>query len=390
MRWFCGVKIDPSSGEPKNGSPVKVRDACKTRRNGAPREVALTASDLGVDLAGLPTVAQVDQNAAGVAANAATAAAVAAAVWTVAANLAVLEGESITCASQVGADVFFDGCNVHVRSGLGASDEPSNGLGNLIVGYDEGSADNKTGSHNLIVGMGHSYTSRGSLVAGEDNTTSGDFSSVLGGQGNAATGRRSSVLGGQGNTAGGDESSVSGGAENEAPGYQASVSGGTNNTASGDYSSVSGGLQNTAEGSSASVSGGSQNKARGRHSSVSGGGGELGDDELGFKGNLAIGENSWIGGGNSHVAFGPRSSIAGGFFNQTGDAPDCVFDPAAETDPDESCGIYSSILGGHESKATGFNSSVSGGWKSHASGPYSSVLGGQLEHMAGAYGTIPD
>jgi len=51
------VKKDPSSDGPKIGSVIRVRDACKTKKNGAAKEIELSASDLGVDLTGLPTVA---------------------------------------------------------------------------------------------------------------------------------------------------------------------------------------------------------------------------------------------------------------------------------------------------------------------------------------------
>jgi hypothetical protein len=33
--------------------------------------------------------------------------------------------------------VYFDGCNVNIRSGSGATDGTLNGLGNLVVGYNE-------------------------------------------------------------------------------------------------------------------------------------------------------------------------------------------------------------------------------------------------------------
>src|SRR5204863_296283 len=55
--------------------------------------------------------------------------------------------------------VIFSGANVYVQSGSGATDGAVNGLGNLIVGYDEtadylgyGESD-RSGSHNLVVGM---------------------------------------------------------------------------------------------------------------------------------------------------------------------------------------------------------------------------------------------
>jgi len=46
-------------------------------------------------------------------------------------------------------------------SGSGATEGMINGLGNLIVGYNEdvGSNATRTGSHNLVVGIEHSYSS---------------------------------------------------------------------------------------------------------------------------------------------------------------------------------------------------------------------------------------
>jgi hypothetical protein len=63
---------------------------------------------------------------------------------------------------------------VHIRSGSGSSVDDTQ-LGNLIVGYDEdeGSApvfNNRTGSHNLVIGPGHQFTASGGLLAGRDNT----------------------------------------------------------------------------------------------------------------------------------------------------------------------------------------------------------------------------
>jgi hypothetical protein len=142
-----------------------------------------------------------------------------------------------------GQDFVFTGVNVHVRSGSGYTGGMINGLGNLIVGYDEArsSGSDKSGSHNLVVGPNHNYTSYGGLVAGYQNTITGLNASVSGGYGNTASGWYSSVSGGAGNTTSGYTSSASGGGGNTASGDYSSVSGGTTNTASGDYSSVSGG-----------------------------------------------------------------------------------------------------------------------------------------------------
>ncbi len=134
-----------------------------------------------------------------------------------------------------GPHVILKGVNLHLRnnSGITAS---QNGLGNLIIGYDEKPTTTlRFGSHNLIIGPYHNFTSYGGLVAGYRNTVSGPCASV------------------------------SAGCDNTASNYYGSVSGGTRNTASGEYSSVSGGLFNTASGLVASVSGGSSRSAGGQY-----------------------------------------------------------------------------------------------------------------------------
>lgn len=162
------------------------------------------------------------------------------------------------CQSVSGTDLILEGCNLHIRNGGGVSYAQANGLGNLIIGYDEDDGtDTKTGSHTLVIGRHHTYTSSVGFVAGENNTISGGGGSVSGGAGN---------------TASGTVSSVSGGGSNTASALYASVSGGLGNTAVGDYSSVSGGMDNTAEGSGSAVSGGMTNTASGWTSTVVSGG----------------------------------------------------------------------------------------------------------------------
>jgi hypothetical protein len=127
-----------------------------------------------------------------------------------------------------GQDIVFTGVNVHLRDGTGDTGGTVNGLGNLIVGYNEdaGSDAVRTGSHNLVLGVEHSYSSYGGFVTGYANTISGAYSSVSGGRNNTASADYSSGVGGRNNTV---------------SGQYASVSGGNNNTASGLYSSVLGG-----------------------------------------------------------------------------------------------------------------------------------------------------
>jgi hypothetical protein len=166
-----------------------------------------------------------------------------------------------------GPHIYFTGANIHIVSGHTTTADTVTGLGNLIIGYDElfpGQVPNRGGSHNLVIGRFHSFTSSafGGLVAGERNTISAVEASVSGGQRNTASGIFASVSGGIGNTASADFASVSGGSSNTASGrVAASVSGGQGNTASGNFASVSGGIGNTASGPFSSVIGGQGNTA---------------------------------------------------------------------------------------------------------------------------------
>ena len=136
--------------------------------------------------------------------------------------------------------VLISGANLQVVSGEGLTDAPVNGTGNIIIGYDENTIDDKSGSHNLVVGYGHTYSSFGGIVVGYNNSITGGYSSVSGGSYNTASGLSSSVSGGQSNFASGDASSVSGGYNNMASGILSSVLGGFGNTTSEAYSSASG------------------------------------------------------------------------------------------------------------------------------------------------------
>jgi outer membrane murein-binding lipoprotein Lpp len=161
----------------------------------------------------------------------------------------------------VGPHVIFSGANVHIQNGFGAT-AFKNGVGNLIVGYNELDTPRiRDGSHNLVVGEWHSYSSYGGLVVGRNNSISGEFASVSGGTLNIASRAFASVGGGASNTASGIYASISGGDSNSATGTLSSVSGGIFNTASGGSATVSGGRSNTASGNGSTVSGGANNVA---------------------------------------------------------------------------------------------------------------------------------
>jgi hypothetical protein len=140
--------------------------------------------------------------------------------------------------SRKGNEVFLTGANLHIRNGLGRTEcadaegnpipDCPNGLGNVIVGYNEPRAsvfgeNLRTGSHNVVVGPGHNFSRFGGVVAGELNEISGEFASVVGGDFNTANNRQSAVVGGSGNAASGLHSVVCGGENNTASGTFAVV-----------------------------------------------------------------------------------------------------------------------------------------------------------------------
>ncbi len=180
---------------------------------------------------------------------------------------ALLEGVSRTDSA-----IVISGANLQVVDGSGNTAGATNGLGNIIIGYNEGTAETqRTGSHNLIVGIGHAWTSFSGIVAGENNLISARAACVLGGKDNQATQLYSSVCGGSDNTASGQYASVGGGFSNTASGTNAAISGGCENSATNTYSAVSGGQAGVASGFWSSVTGGFTNKATAEHSAVSGG-----------------------------------------------------------------------------------------------------------------------
>ena len=212
-------------------------------------------------------------------------------------------------------ELLITQANVRIVNGLGSTDcfaaegtlpNCPNGLGNLIVGYNEsrvpqGGEDIRTGSHNVVVGPRHNFSRVGGLVVGASHTIDGDFAVVSGGRNNTASGLWATVSGGIENTATGDFSSVSGGYRNTASGDSAAVCGGANNRASSEFTAVSGGASNTASGLATSVSGGVFNRASSEFAVVSGG-----------RNNTASGLWATVSGGYRNTASGTWSTVSGG------------------------------------------------------------------------------
>ena len=333
-----------------------------------------------------------------------------------------------------GTDMYITGANLYIRSGSGSTNGTVNGLGNLIIGYNEprSTSPDQTGSHNLIIGKYHNYSSYGGIVVGSystisapyasvsggyDNTASGLYASVCGGAHNIASGSYASVSGGAVNIASGSYASVTGGGSNEAGGYRASVIGGNSNKATGSFGSVCGGSYNTASGYSGVVSSGSHNQASGSYSFVAGGGGPNGYDGniafanysaiLGGLNNLAgegtrswnsnanryvvspgsdhtIGEQASVGGGTANIASGGEASVSGGYENMASGTRASVSGGRNNTASEN----YASVSGGLNNIANGEAAAVSGGGYNSASGYGASISGGYINTASGTYASV--
>jgi hypothetical protein len=92
--------------------------------------------------------------------------------------------------------------NVQVVNGL-ESTETINGLGNLIVGYNEFRTleNNRTGSHSIVLGKENNYNKYASTVGGISNSVNGEYSSIITGISNVVNANGSCVIGGSENIA---------------------------------------------------------------------------------------------------------------------------------------------------------------------------------------------
>ena len=274
-------------------------------------------------------------------------------------------------------EVVITGANLRIVNGLGST-ETTNGLGNLIVGYNELRQENpdcprmflictdtRTGSHNVVVGKQHNFSRFGGVVVGLHNETNGDFSVVSGGVENTASGTWSAISGGTNNTTPGFASAVSSGLRNTASGDRSVVSGGVENTASGPNSAVSAGHNNTANGVMSAVSGGGNNTASGIGSAVSGG---VGNTASGARIGLFVGHTT-VSGGENNTASGEFSTVSGGRDNAAS-------------------GMWAVISGGEHNTANGVGSSVGGGRDNAASGTWAAISGGNANTASGLLSSV--
>ncbi len=280
--------------------------------------------------------------------------------------------------------VRVSGVNWQIVSGSGATngndDFPDsvsmttvNGVGNLIVGCNEMGhplGDNRTGSHNIVLGRNNNYSSFGGLVGSSLNDIRAPFAMVSGGKGNMAKSLYSSVTGGRSNTAKGAYAAVTGGSFNMATGSNATISGGQGNTAKAARSSIMGGRNNVTKATWSSISGGSFNTANGLHSVIGGG-----------QGNRTFGARSTVSGGFNNIASGAQASVSGGRGNTASGDQTSVSGGAYNSASSDD----SSVAGGYGNSANEDGSFAAGGAFNTASGYRSTVMGG-LSNGASANG----
>jgi len=186
---------------------------------------------------------------------------------TVASQAAYIEAlESYLSVDTATHDVVFSGANVHIQSGSGATNGTVNGLGNLVLGYNESEGgEDRSGSHNLVLGYWNGYSDYSGIVGGFRNDSIAPMASVIGGSQNIASGNTAVVISGFQNTAYGLRAAIVAGWDNTAPGDHAAVVSGYQNNAGGNRSAVLAGEANSAEGEYSAVTGGNGNTAAADH-----------------------------------------------------------------------------------------------------------------------------
>lgn len=175
-----------------------------------------------------------------------------------------------------------------------------------IEGYDiniSGSLE-VTGSTNIQGDI----TGTSKLTIGDNNSNTGNFSSIPGGSSNTISGDISVIGGGNGNESTSILSVIGGGSFNTTSGTNSTIGGGLYNEASGEVSTIGGGERNITTTFASTIGGGERNTTTGDFSTI--GGGDC---------NTTSGELSTIGGGKGNIASGGCSSILGGASNNTND-----------------------------------------------------------------------
>lgn len=143
----------------------------------------------------------------------------------------------------------LSGLNLQIVNGEGSTNT-TNCKGNLIIGYNEersGTPVSRTGSHNLVLGIKHNYSSFSGFINGTANTItqSGEYCSILNGNECFANAKYVSICNGRDHKGNASLSTIVGGFDNGGTGQTSVVVGGMNNRADGNYSVILGGTGQT-------------------------------------------------------------------------------------------------------------------------------------------------
>jgi hypothetical protein len=209
-------------------------------------------------------------------------------------------------------DFVFNGCNVHIQNGAGST-STANRYGNLIIGYDKNEVATRTGSHNLVIGDLHEYTSYGGIVTGTENTLSAPNSAIFASVDSEVTGTGGAAVIGADRGDSQGNAVLIGGSMNYASvdGRFGVVIGGSQNGVTAGTAVAVAGTMNVGGASGALACGGAENQASGTNSMACGGDGNQspgsGAVAIGGTQNQAAGSNSVETGGN-HCSTGAVSS----------------------------------------------------------------------------------
>ena len=209
--------------------------------------------------------------------------------------------------------ILVSGANLQVHNGYGAN--WSNGLGNVIVGYNQLQAnqdplETRNGSHNMVIGNGHYYTGVHNLISGGTNRAFGS-GGVIFGYNNKTWDNANVVLGGGNNTAYGDACAILGGVLNVTNGVENVLIGGQSNQANGQKNAVLGGSENVAAGSRGVIMGGRINSLNSDAGSIVGGeSNSIGTDSTDTR------YTTVVGGRLNEIHAGYANSIFGGINNR--------------------------------------------------------------------------
>ena len=261
------------------------------------------------------------------------------------------------------ATIQIEGANVQIVNGKGHTRD-TNGLGNLIVGYQEiaGPVD-RTGSHNVIIGAANEYSSYSGLCNGGGNQLLGPGCTVLSGNESIARGTLTAVIGGSRNDIDGIGSVAVAGEFNSI----VSDAGTGNLILGGGGARIAGGAH------AHMILGGFGNSIEGGEYGVVAGGDSNSVTESSFA--------CVFGSSRARVFGGESGTMLGGKDNVMGTAADYLIAPTLVGGQGNSIvnEDYGTVVGGQHNTAAGKWATVTGGAHRSANGTNDWVAGGLFQ-----------